>query len=282
MAASLKSAEEGFKFTDSSSSEMIDLCNDDDDGEFFSQNNKRLGRRRKNPNRKNPRFDERKDDAVILDQVREEDLSEDDVYRQAVGPHRMGFISSWTSAHNFAATKSSHRIPKTLYNELLEFQLNLPIAKNSSIFIRVDESRLDLLRCLITGPVDTPYSLGCFFFDILLNDYPRKPPMVRFLTTDAGRVRFNPNLYQCGKVCLSLLGKFSFYDTINFIRSSCFPRYMVRSILDSWPVDVASSSGQYSSAYTRWRTILQRTGLRSHSFYTRGSTFIKRVLQEST
>lgn len=29
---------------------------------------------------------------------------------------------------------------------------------------------------------------------------------VHFLTTGAGRVRFNPNLYACGKVCLSLLG----------------------------------------------------------------------------
>lgn len=28
----------------------------------------------------------------------------------------------------------------------------------------------------------------------------------KFLTTGSGSVRFNPNLYQCGKVCLSLLG----------------------------------------------------------------------------
>lgn len=25
-------------------------------------------------------------------------------------------------------------------------------------------------------------------------------------TTGGGKIRFNPNLYQCGKVCLSLLG----------------------------------------------------------------------------
>ncbi len=29
---------------------------------------------------------------------------------------------------------------------------------------------------------------------------------VNFRTTGGGIVRFNPNLYQCGKVCLSLLG----------------------------------------------------------------------------
>lgn len=48
---------------------------------------------------------------------------------------------------------------------------------------------------------------GCFEFDILLPpDYPNKPPQVHFLTTGNGRVRFNPNLYNTGKVCLSLLG----------------------------------------------------------------------------
>ena len=36
-------------------------------------------------------------------------------------------------------------------------------------------------------------------------DYPLSPPKVNFMTTDGGRVRFNPNLYTCGKVCLSVL-----------------------------------------------------------------------------
>jgi hypothetical protein len=32
------------------------------------------------------------------------------------------------------------------------------------------------------------------------------PPQVQLRTTGGGQVRFNPNLYNCGKVCLSLLG----------------------------------------------------------------------------
>lgn len=32
---------------------------------------------------------------------------------------------------------------------------------------------------------------------------------VQFLTTGGGLVRFNPNLYNSGKVCLSLLGTWS-------------------------------------------------------------------------
>mmetsp|Transcript_10330 Transcript_10330/g.30927 ORF Transcript_10330/g.30927 Transcript_10330/m.30927 type:complete len:103 (-) Transcript_10330:836-1144(-) len=38
------------------------------------------------------------------------------------------------------------------------------------------------------------------------DDYPQSPPRVRNMTTGAGRVRFNPNLYANGKVCLSILG----------------------------------------------------------------------------
>jgi ubiquitin-protein ligase len=37
-------------------------------------------------------------------------------------------------------------------------------------------------------------------------DYPNSVPEVVIHTTDNGKVRFNPNLYETGKVCLSLLG----------------------------------------------------------------------------
>ena len=50
-------------------------------------------------------------------------------------------------------------------------------------------------------------------FDVSLGkDYPHRPPQVQFLTTSSflsqrgKHVRFNPNLYEGGKVCLSLLG----------------------------------------------------------------------------
>ena len=46
-----------------------------------------------------------------------------------------------------------------------------------------------------------------FAFDIYIpNDYPQTNPKVQLLTTGGGRVRFGPNLYADGKVCLSLLG----------------------------------------------------------------------------
>jgi ubiquitin-protein ligase len=93
-----------------------------------------------------------------------------------------------------------------MFQELSAYKTGLPVEYGSSIFVRAVEGRLDLLRALIIGPDDSPYAGGCFVFDIYLDNYPANPPKVQFLTTGGGKVRFNPNLYNCGKVCLSLLG----------------------------------------------------------------------------
>lgn len=58
---------------------------------------------------------------------------------------------------------------------------------------------------MITGPVDTPYEHGLFVFDVRLpQDYPASPPLFHYLSQCSGRL--NPNLYEDGKVCVSLLG----------------------------------------------------------------------------
>ena len=57
------------------------------------------------------------------------------------------------------------------------------------------------------GPPGTPYSLGLFHFDMrFCSDYPNTAPKVLITTTSGNQVRFNPNLYSNGKVCLSILG----------------------------------------------------------------------------
>eukprot|EP00928_Gymnodinium_smaydae_P011307 TRINITY_DN14189_c2_g4_i2.p1 TRINITY_DN14189_c2_g4~~TRINITY_DN14189_c2_g4_i2.p1 ORF type:complete len:1011 (+),score=171.29 TRINITY_DN14189_c2_g4_i2:45-3035(+) len=94
-----------------------------------------------------------------------------------------------------------------LAKELAGIVSLLPLSPSSSVFVRVDEGRQQLWRVLITGPDDTPYSNGCFVFDIYFPVmYPREPPRVKLLTTGHNTVTFNPNLYDSGKVCLSLLG----------------------------------------------------------------------------
>ncbi|XP_006654169.2 putative ubiquitin-conjugating enzyme E2 38 [Oryza brachyantha] len=74
----------------------------------------------------------------------------------------------------------------------------------ASIYVRVSENRMDLLRAVIIGPQGTPYHDGLFFFDAqFTSTYPATPPVVYY---HSGGLRLNPNLYACGKVCLSLLG----------------------------------------------------------------------------
>ena len=86
----------------------------------------------------------------------------------------------------------------------------LPVSAASSAFVRVDEERAVLWSILITGPEDTPYDGGAFLFDAFFpSGYPNTAPKLKFRTTGGGRVRFNPNLYKDGKVCLSLLGTWS-------------------------------------------------------------------------
>ena len=83
----------------------------------------------------------------------------------------------------------------------------LPIEHTNAIFCRADKERADVLKAMVMGAKGTPYANGAFVFDIYFDDnYPNGPPKMNLSTTGAGKVRFNPNLYSCGKVCLSLLG----------------------------------------------------------------------------
>lgn len=121
-------------------------------------------------------------------------------------------IKAGTITHSYASRLSSGVVPNRkrlslLTSEMASLQSSLPVTFGSSIFIRVDETRLDLFKVLIIGPAGSPYENGVFEFDILCPpNYPDAPPSVLLITTGGGKVRFNPNLYNCGKVCLSLLG----------------------------------------------------------------------------
>lgn len=70
------------------------------------------------------------------------------------------------------------------------------------------ENRVDLLSVMIEGPKKTPYEDGMFLFDIQLGkEYPRTPPSCHYISYCSDRL--NPNLYENGKVCISLLGTWS-------------------------------------------------------------------------
>ncbi|KAK0660755.1 putative ubiquitin-conjugating enzyme E2 23 [Lasiodiplodia hormozganensis] len=75
------------------------------------------------------------------------------------------------------------------------------------ILVRTWESRLDLLRVLIVGPEDTPYEYAPFLVDFHLGpNFPSSPPEAFFHSWTGGMGPVNPNLYEDGKICLSLLG----------------------------------------------------------------------------
>ncbi|KAI0035657.1 hypothetical protein K488DRAFT_82845 [Vararia minispora EC-137] len=115
--------------------------------------------------------------------------------------------------NNEARMLATSDIPKrslAIAKELAVLTTNLPVAWDSSIFLRVDETRVDVIKALIIGPEGTPYQNGCYLFDIFLGHaYNQSPPNVKYMTTNGGKYRFNPNLYADGKVCLSLLGTWS-------------------------------------------------------------------------
>ena len=79
-----------------------------------------------------------------------------------------------------------------------------PLTDNGIYYIH-DDSDMMKGYALIIGSSNTPYFGGNYFFEITYpTDYPHSPPKVKYCT-NGNEIRFNPNLYKCGKVCVSLL-----------------------------------------------------------------------------
>lgn len=97
-----------------------------------------------------------------------------------------------------------------ILSEISSLKKNLPLNWETSIWMRVSKTNFNIISVVIAGPKNTPYENGLFEFHVYLpTDYPNTAPSVLINTTDGGKVRFNPNLYANGKVCLSLLGTWS-------------------------------------------------------------------------
>lgn len=98
-------------------------------------------------------------------------------------------------------------ISKETINRLLKDVKSIiknPLTEQGIYYIHDDT---DMLKgyAMIIGPSDTPYFGGFYFFEFNYpNDYPHSPPKVKYCT-NGNNIRFNPNLYVCGKVCVSLL-----------------------------------------------------------------------------
>lgn len=92
---------------------------------------------------------------------------------------------------------------KRLIRDVKNIRKN-PLSSDGIYYVH-DEDNLLKGYALIIGPQETVYQNGYYFFELdYPTDYPHSPPKVSF-KTNRDRVRFNPNLYVNGKVCLSIL-----------------------------------------------------------------------------
>uniref|UniRef100_A0A8D3B591 (E3-independent) E2 ubiquitin-conjugating enzyme n=1 Tax=Scophthalmus maximus TaxID=52904 RepID=A0A8D3B591_SCOMX len=115
-------------------------------------------------------------------------------------------VLEWApDTHSFKKMEFQPAEAKKFFSTVRKEMALLATSLPDGIMVKVFEDRMDLFSALIKGPTRTPYEDGMFLFDIQLpNIYPAVPPLFRYLSQCSGRL--NPNLYDNGKVCVSLLG----------------------------------------------------------------------------
>ena len=96
-----------------------------------------------------------------------------------------------------------HLAIKRIMTDMKELH-NEPLNKDG-IFHHFNQDNMTEARFMIIGPEETPYSNGFYLFHLKFPpNYPFMPPTMTYCTV-SGNMRFNPNLYANGKVCLSIL-----------------------------------------------------------------------------
>ncbi|KAG9019315.1 hypothetical protein FRB90_004028 [Tulasnella sp. 427] len=133
--------------------------------------------------------------------------SENEVEEDLEGPwKKFKMLSTAPPDHAFLSKKAgqpSRQFMTRLSKEYKILSTGLP----DSIIVRAYEDRADLIRSLIIGPENTPYEGAPFVIDWHFEDtFPQTPPIAHFHSWTNGNGRVNPNLYEEGKVCLSILG----------------------------------------------------------------------------
>ena len=117
-------------------------------------------------------------------------------------------IESAPASHKFKLSVFQPNDPKNFIKFVRKEVKLLRTSLPSGIHVKGFEDRMDLYSVMIEGPARTPYEDGLFFFDFQLSaDYPRAPPICHYHSYVSDRL--NPNLYEDGKVCVSLLGTWS-------------------------------------------------------------------------
>lgn len=129
-------------------------------------------------------------------------------------------------SHKFKLTMFQPTDPtnffRTVSKELKLLRTSLP----TGIWVKGFDDRIDLYSVMFRGPEKTPYEDGLFLFDFQLSaDYPAAPPLCNYISYCNDRL--NPNLYEDGKVCVSLLGTWAGRGTEVWTSSSTLLQVIV-------------------------------------------------------
>ncbi|XP_026673071.1 (E3-independent) E2 ubiquitin-conjugating enzyme UBE2O isoform X2 [Ceratina calcarata] len=145
-----------------------------------------------------------------------------------VYPEGEGFSIEETApdSHKFKLTMFQPTDPTNFFRTVSK---ELKLLKNSlppGIWVKGFEDRIDLYSVMFRGPEKTPYEDGLFLFDFQLSaDYPAAPPLCHYISYCNDKL--NPNLYEDGKVCVSLLGTWSGRGTEVWTSSSTLLQVIV-------------------------------------------------------
>lgn len=121
-------------------------------------------------------------------------------------PEPFGVLDGSPPADHHYATAQHDLNGKSLRRIQKEHKI-LTQALPDGAYVRTWEGALDCMRILLLGSLDTPYEYAPFIFDMHLDaSFPNHPPALYFHSWTDGQGPCNPNLYEDGKVCLSLLG----------------------------------------------------------------------------
>lgn len=92
---------------------------------------------------------------------------------------------------------------KRIISDIKQITRN-PLTDHGIYYVH-DETNMMKASALMIGPENTPYHGGFYFFDITYPyNYPHSPPMIKYCT-NYNNIRFHPNMYVSGKVCVSIL-----------------------------------------------------------------------------
>ncbi|KAH7935637.1 ubiquitin-conjugating enzyme E2 Z [Rhipicephalus sanguineus] len=131
-----------------------------------------------------------------------------------------------------------------IQRDIAEFNADPP----PGIFIAPKENDITNINAIVVGAPGTPHEGGFFHFYVQCTvRYPLEPPKVRFLTTDAGRVQFNPHIYKSGSICLNTLNTNG--STWSPVQSLISLLISIQSLLSEMPkFIIVGHSERYESA----------------------------------